>query len=175
MAFTEYDDEEITRVLKAARGKVHLAAEKLGCSPVTIYKRMKAVPSIRQVVLDARERLVDKAEVQLEQALGSKDRQADPWAIQFTLKTLGKKRGYTEKQEVEHTGAQGGPIQLAAVDLRGLTDEQLDEWKQLAERQQALLGLARVGEPRPAIPAEPYLNGTGEAESPGVRDPEQPE
>ena len=34
----------------------------------------------------------------------------EPWAIQMTLKTIGKSRGYVERQEV--TGADSSPIEL---------------------------------------------------------------
>lgn len=49
-------------------------------------------------------------------------------------------REYGEKVTQEHTGAGGGPIALAAVDLKGLTDDEL-------EQAQRLLAKAAQGSP----------------------------
>jgi hypothetical protein len=42
----------------------------------------------------------------------------EPWAVAMVLKTIGKSRGYVERQEV--TGADGGKVQIEYVnDWRG--------------------------------------------------------
>jgi hypothetical protein len=39
----------------------------------------------------------------------------EPWAVALTLKTLGKQRGYVERQEV--TGADAGPVDVRVVKI----------------------------------------------------------
>ena len=101
-----------TRMLEAVKkngGAVYLAARELGCAPNTIYNRMERVPSIKQAVEDARGEVVDYAEQKLRLAILN----GEPWAIAMTLKTIGKHRGYVERQEV--TGAEGGHIVVRLV------------------------------------------------------------
>ena len=96
-----------TRMLEAVKkngGAVYLAARELGCAPNTIYNRMKKTPALKQAVEDARGEVVDYAEQKLRLAILN----GEPWAIAMVLKTLGKSRGYVERQEV--TGANGGAI-----------------------------------------------------------------
>ena len=63
---------------------------------------------------DERESLLDLAEG----SLFDQVRKGNITAIIFTLKTIGKHRGYVERQEV--TGADGGKVQIEYVnDWRG--------------------------------------------------------
>lgn len=41
---------------------------------------------------------------------------------------------YGDKIQTEHTGKDGGPIQLAAVDLRNLSDSELDDMQRLLDK-----------------------------------------
>ena len=105
------------RMLEAVKkngGAVYLAARELGCAPNTIYNRMERVPSIKQAVEDARGEVVDYAEQKLRLAILN----GEPWAIAMALKTIGKHRGYVERQEV--TGADGGDIKHSLT-VRELT------------------------------------------------------
>ena len=96
-----------TRMLEAVKkngGAVYLAARELGCAPNTIYNRMEKTPALKQAVEDARGEVVDYAEQKLRLAILN----GEPWAIAMALKTIGKHRGYVERQEV--TGADGGAV-----------------------------------------------------------------
>ena len=90
--------------IKKNGGAVYLAARELGCAPNTIYNRMKKTPALKQAVEDARGEVVDYAEQKLRLAILN----GEPWAIAMALKTIGKHRGYVERQEV--TGADGGAV-----------------------------------------------------------------
>jgi len=93
---------------------VYLAARKIGCNPQTIYNRMEKIPAIREAVENARGEMVDISEQKLRAAVMN----GEPWAVAMVLKTLGKSRGYVERQEV--TGANGGKVQIEYVnDWRG--------------------------------------------------------
>lgn len=90
-----FKPEKVIEALKATRGMVALAAEKLECDRNTIYNYIEQYPEIREVVDAQRDKVIDIAELKLEEAV----RNGQPWAIAFTLKTIGKKRGYTEKED----------------------------------------------------------------------------
>lgn len=106
-----YPTATIAAALRATDGKVFLAAERVGCSPDAIYTRIKQEPALAALVADLRGKLVDLAETSLKRGVLS----GDGWAVIFTLKTLGKDRGYVERSEV--TGKDGAPIQTEEVSL----------------------------------------------------------
>lgn len=110
--YRHYKNDEIIEALKATGGMVYMAARKLGCDPSAISKRARVSPEIREAIENARGDLLDMAETALKMAV--KDREA--WAVCFTLKTIGKHRGYVER--VEQTGINGGAIEVKATDYR---------------------------------------------------------
>jgi len=65
---------------------------------------MESKPTLKVVLADAREKMIDN----VESKLYSKALDGDTTAMIFFLKTQGKGRGYVERQEV--TGANGGAI-----------------------------------------------------------------
>ena len=96
-----YPTRSIIAALQETHGMVYIAAQKLGCSPMTIYRRAEKDKKVRETIDNFRGLFIDKAELKLEQAVMN----GEPWALTLTLKTLGKQRGYVERQEV--TGADG--------------------------------------------------------------------
>jgi hypothetical protein len=110
--YRHYKTAEIVEALKATGGMVYMAARKLGCDPSTIHVRAKASPEIQAAIDNARGDMLDMAEHELKKAV----RGGDMTAIIFTLKTIGKGRGYVER--VEQTGANGGAIEIKATDYR---------------------------------------------------------
>ena len=60
------------------------------------------------------------AELKLDAAVQA----GEPWAIAFLLKTVGRKRGYVQRQEI--TGADGQPVVDLARDVTTLTREELE-------------------------------------------------
>ena len=107
-----YKTAEIIEALKATGGMVYMAARKLGCDPSTIHVRAKTSPEIQAAIDNARGDMLDMAEHELKKAV----RGGDMTAIIFTLKTIGKHRGYVER--IEQTGANGGAIEIKATDYR---------------------------------------------------------
>lgn len=102
-------DKRMLDAIKKNGGAVYLAARELGCAPNTIYNRMKKSPTLKRAVEDARGEVVDYAEQKLRLAILN----GEPWAIAMALKTIGKSRGYVERQEV--TGAEGSHIVVRLV------------------------------------------------------------
>lgn len=100
----KFSNQQIVDAVSSVNGMVYLAARKLGCNPQTIYNRMAKSPTIREAVDNARGELIDISEQKLRGSVMN----GEPWAVAMVLKTLGKSRGYVERQEV--TGADGGAI-----------------------------------------------------------------
>ena len=107
----KFTNVQIIEALHSVNGMIYLAARKLGCTPQTIYNRMAKTNTIRQAVEDSRGELVDISEQKLRLAV----MKGEPWAVALVLKTLGKKRGYVERQEV--TGADGEALEINFVDI----------------------------------------------------------
>lgn len=97
--------EELTRT----KGMVYIAAENLGCVPQTIYNYVKDYPAVAAAKELAEGKVIDQAELGLYKAVLNNE----PWAIQFVLKTKGKKRGYVERTEL--TGKDGDPLTVQVV------------------------------------------------------------
>jgi hypothetical protein len=107
-----YSDRKIIGALAASGGMVYLAAKSLGCDPGTIYKRAKENCEIQNAIDNARGEMIDAAETALKVAVLNRE----AWAVCFTLKTIGKERGYTERNEI--TGKGGEAIEIKATDYR---------------------------------------------------------
>ena len=93
-------DETMAIAIKDAKGNLSLAAERLGCERATIYDRIRTSDMLKQARAEAQESRCDMYESLLDQ----KAQSGDINAIKFYLATQGKRRGYTEKQEVEVNG-----------------------------------------------------------------------
>ncbi len=108
-AHHHYTDAQIEKAIRKAGGMVSVAARALGCDTKTIYNRMDAVPAIKRAVDDARDDMLDRAESKLLDQIED----GNITAIICALKTVGKARGYVERQEV--TGADGAPLMYSKV------------------------------------------------------------
>jgi len=95
----KYTNAQIIEGLESVNGMVYLAARKIGCSAQTIYNRMKSNATIRAACDNARGELIDISEQKLRLAVMN----GEPWAVAMVLKTIGKSRGYVERQEVAST------------------------------------------------------------------------
>ncbi|MFN6202061.1 MAG: helix-turn-helix domain-containing protein [Acidobacteriota bacterium] len=96
--------ELVQRQLIASTGNVSHAARVLGVTRNTLYEYIHRYPELAIILSDTRESLVDAAESALHSAVIEKQ----AWAVCFTLKTIGRNRGYVERQEI--TGGEGEPL-----------------------------------------------------------------
>ena len=101
-----YTVEQIITALRNTKGLVSLAAKQLGCNHQTITNYRAKHPEIAAVFDEQRTALVDVAELSLYNAI----QKGEPWAVALLLKTIGKSRGYGERQEV--TGANGDALEI---------------------------------------------------------------
>jgi len=93
-------EEGIIEALKQSRGNVSHAARLLGVNRRTVHRCLVRHPHLREIVDDLHERIIDKAEENLFDAVERGDLRAS-WRV---LTTLGKDRGYTQRREVEPPG-----------------------------------------------------------------------
>lgn len=107
----KYTTEQIIAALKAVNGMIYLAARRLGCEPKTIYRRSEQNQSVKQAIQDSRGELVDIAEQKLRAAVIDRE----PWAVAMVVKTLGKDRGYVERNEV--TGKDGAAVEMKITEM----------------------------------------------------------
>lgn len=96
--------DEVKEALYKANGLIRLAAVALSVSPQALRGRINRNKELQEALAEAREGLVDRAEESLYTCLQNNE----PWAVALVLKTIGKSRGYVERQEL--TGANGGAI-----------------------------------------------------------------
>jgi hypothetical protein len=100
----KYTTEQIVAALKDSKGAVYVAAERLGCDPDTIYRRVRRSKLVARVLETERGKVIDSAELKLYTAVLN----GEPWAIAMVLKTIGKDRGYYER--TEHSGREDEPV-----------------------------------------------------------------
>ena len=102
----KYTANQMIEALREKHGNLSAAARFLGCSRNTISRYIDLYPTVKAVADEERETLIDFAENQLFKQV----QDGNITAIIFTLKTIGKSRGYVERQEV--TGADGGAVMV---------------------------------------------------------------
>jgi hypothetical protein len=100
----KYTANQMIEALREKHGNLSAAARYLNCSRNTISRYIEQYPTVKAVADEERETLIDFAENQLFKQV----QDGNITAIIFTLKTIGKSRGYVERQEV--TGAEGGAV-----------------------------------------------------------------
>ena len=93
------------------RGNVSAVARALNMPRSSVHVIIQADPALKQLLDDERERMLDNAEDRLGMAVDK----GEAWAVCFTLKTQGQQRGYIERQRVEHSGPNDGPIQTQVI------------------------------------------------------------
>jgi hypothetical protein len=112
--------------LKKTFGRVSQAAEIVGINRCTHYKWLESDPEYKEMVEEINEASIDFVELKLFEKItgvtvqNGINNDGEPMiytqppsdtAIIFYLKTKGKKRGYVERQEIDHSGS-GIPIQI---------------------------------------------------------------
>ncbi|MCG3777311.1 MAG: hypothetical protein JW395_4189 [Nitrospira sp.] len=96
-----YTAEQVTAALHQSRGMVTAAARVLGCNRQVVYNYRSRYPQIDEVLTEARELQLDRTELALFRAIDK----GESWAITLYLKTQGRERGYTAKQDAGRDAA----------------------------------------------------------------------
>ena len=114
----KYTVTQVVDALKAAKGRVYLAAEHLGCSYRTVYYYIDRHAKVKDAARHQKGRRGDVAESKLDAAVEA----GEAWAICFLLKTQYKDRGYVEKSIVQQE--QGKTLRIVRVVVDGGSDNQ---------------------------------------------------
>ncbi len=88
---------QVVEALNTSQGMVYLAARMLGCCPNTVYNYAERHAKVKEAIHTKQGERLDMAEVALLKAVTK----GEAWAVCFTLKTLGKKRGFIERPAYE--------------------------------------------------------------------------
>lgn len=102
--------KKATEALRQERGVVKYAAKALGVHRWTLHKFIQEHPELNEVRDEALNEFLDDCEHKVIGAVDAGDMQTVRWA----LERLGKGRGYSTR--VESTGADGEPLQFAAIE-----------------------------------------------------------
>ncbi len=102
-----FDDDELEAALRVTNGLLLPAADILGVTRRSVAERCEKNPDrFGPLLKELREGFVDRAENTLVRAVEAGDMQASIYA----LRTVGRARGYGDRQEI--TGADGGPLEI---------------------------------------------------------------
>lgn len=105
---------EIIDIVEKCHGLTHDICTLLDCSVLEWNAYLKECPDVREIQQSTRETLVDKAESRLCDNLDSDNEQVSQKAAEFTLKTLGRKRGY-EVQPSQEVTVRDGEVSIRQI------------------------------------------------------------
>lgn len=108
----QHKKERILEALEKSLGVVTTACKNVGVDRSTFYKYLKEDEEFAEAVKELENVALDFAESQLHKQI----QEGVPTSTIFYLKTKGKRRGYVEKQEIDHT-TQGEKIQTNIINL----------------------------------------------------------
>lgn len=110
----DFTDEQIIEAISGTGGIMSTIAERMGVSWYTAQKNVERNETTMRAYEDEKEITLDMVESMAIRAIKNDDHQM----IRYYLSTKGKKRGFTEKQEIEHTGQGGDPIQINILGVK---------------------------------------------------------
>jgi transposase-like protein len=96
---TKKNKETFLKVFEDKGANISEACKGLGISRTTFYEWVKKDKKFANQIEEIKESLIDYVEDKLMENI----KKGDTTSIIFFLKTRGKSRGYTERQEIEHT------------------------------------------------------------------------
>lgn len=124
--FTHKTMEEYIEAIKIAHGNMSKASRLLGIDRKSIESKVKHHPELKEIINSYRDDFIDLAEDKLHDCV---EKGSIP-AIMFTLKTIGKARGWGESQEITINKGQDEN----EYDLSQLTEEERGQLEQLTAK-----------------------------------------
>lgn len=100
MAHKAYSKELVLEAINECHGVILTVAQRLGCRWDTARRYIDKWETTKQAFDNEREKLLDMAESVVFKAIENGDIQTAKWV----LATLGRDRGYNERQEIVHSG-----------------------------------------------------------------------
>lgn len=95
-----YTVAQFADAIPGSGGIMSTIAKRVGCDWSTADKWCKASPTLARILQDERESILDLAESVLFKNIRDGDTSDAKWLLART----GKRRGYADKQEIEHSG-----------------------------------------------------------------------
>ena len=89
-----YSYDEVVDVIQKSEGVRTTICKLLDCSQTQLRNYLEEHQELKQVMLDAREAVVDKAEKVMTSLLDSQNEQIQQKTAEYILKSLGKSRGW---------------------------------------------------------------------------------
>lgn len=119
------DEEDIIVAIKLSGGKLAMASRLLGYATSSgLYARVQNCPSLRQIVLDAREDTIDFAEDALQAAI----KKGELRAITYFLDSQAKDRGYGVDKALINVNVTQNNLTL---DMSALSDAEVKQLEEL--------------------------------------------
>jgi len=106
-----YKASDFIQAIPGTGGIISTIKQRVGCSYNTVRRYVDNYPTVAAALHEERERMLDLAESTIIGALAERDLATSKWFL--TVK--GGERGYAPTSKHEHTGEQGGPIQMTTV------------------------------------------------------------
>ena len=102
--------KKVKAAILGSGGVILAVQQKCGCAYSTAWEfiNREGNEELKQLMVNERDKIIDVAENKLFVAVKS----GKEWAVKYTLNTIGKNRGYVEKQEVAHFGMAGIKIEF---------------------------------------------------------------
>ena len=117
---TDILKKNLIEALEKSLGVVTTACKKCNCSRQTFYEYCREDENFKNQVNDISEIAIDFVESQLYRKI----QDGDTTSIIFYLKTKGKKRGYSEKLEIESTNKNiNQNTELTPEEIKRISDE----------------------------------------------------
>lgn len=116
-----YTEDEITEVVQKYYGAKSLIAPALDCTPQQLEVWLRDEKH-KEVLVQARERILDKAEERMMQILQSSDDRVALESAKFILSRLGRSRGYSGDSPSINIGIQGDDTKVAIQSIFGINE-----------------------------------------------------
>lgn len=164
-------DDQIADALRSTYGCVVAAARLLGVTARALYYRFEQNPDLKDVVHEAKEYLCDHAQLKLAELIS----QGNTAAVIFTLKTLGRERGFDENPQAPPPANVNVSIELQQALAMMMQDDQALEAARDLDPDSDAGNIGQGGEPGAEGPpvadggdASPYRQGVdGHGPPPG--------
>ena len=128
MKKTETTQKNLIEAFRKTRFSVSAACVACGINRATFYRWLQEDEGFREGITEVREELLDIAEEQLHRHVS----EGNMTAIMFVLKTKGKSRGYTERQEIDHTSSGNALAAPINIVIHGSASRLLDNMPELS-------------------------------------------
>lgn len=113
--------QKFIEAMKGSAGIITVIANRVGVTRKAIYEYLVKNPDLNELLISERESVLDMAESKLLNKLNA----GEDWAIKFYLTTIGRKRGYIDRPDVNIQNVKQD-IQVNIVmseEIKGLLEE----------------------------------------------------